>query len=72
MPWTLNISVLLEAGMKVVGCARRVENIEELAKEWENLPGKVLIKGINSKYIKGDQTFAIFLGLAWWSGAISW
>ena len=34
--------------MKVVGCARRVENIEELAKEWENLPGKVIIKGINS------------------------
>ena len=53
--------------MKVVGCARRVENIEKLAKEWENLPGKVLIKGINNKYIQGDQTFATFFGLVLWS-----
>lgn len=33
--------VLLEAGMKVVGCARRVNKIEDLAKDWEKLPGKL-------------------------------
>lgn len=27
--------------MKVVGCARRVNKIEDLAKDWEKLPGKV-------------------------------
>jgi len=33
--------VLLEAGMKVVGCARRIELIEEFASEWDSLPGKL-------------------------------
>jgi NADP-dependent 3-hydroxy acid dehydrogenase YdfG len=33
--------ILVESGMKVVGCARRVEVIQEFAKEWENFPGKL-------------------------------
>ena len=31
--------VLSECGMKVVGCARRVEKIEDLAKEHPNIRG---------------------------------
>ena len=33
--------VLVAAGMKVVGCGRRRENIEELATELNHLKGKV-------------------------------
>lgn len=32
----------MEAGMKVVGCARRIDKIEEFASEWDSLPGKVI------------------------------
>jgi len=33
--------VLLESGMKVVGCARRVENIEAMASEYSDLKGQL-------------------------------
>ena len=43
----LSFLVLVKAGMKVVGCGRRLENIEKLSASLSNYSGKVKTKICN-------------------------